>query len=293
MGIQKLNKWIRMITHDQCVSWESLKGKRIGVDALGFLYKANEEHISDCLLIANLIAFWRSREIEPIFVFDGRIPLEKRGTCSRRKRIKDCLPEEKQIYVSPQDRNRVKQLLYASGVLFLNATEEADTVLALLMRKGDISAVVSQDLDFLARGCERLLVPSADCQEWREIRLSRILEKSCLTYDEFVSMCVLLGSDYCPSVPSLSLTTIANRIKREGLEPLLAREGIRNPSLWKRAYEILKGERDTWDSVLVEKQREKWGSPRVVETDVLVRMFTGDLVDFPQEDRCFLSFPLH
>jgi 5'-3' exonuclease len=288
MGIQKLHKWIRTVLPDYRVSWESLRGTRIGVDALGFLYKANEDHVSDCLVIAKLIAFWRSREIEPIFVFDGRVPKEKMATCQRRRIHKEYLPADKQVYVTSDDRNRIKQLLYASGVLFLNATGEADTVLALMMRNGDISAIASQDMDFLARGCETLLVPTSNIEEWKEIRLSNLLDKSNMSYDQFVNMCVLFGSDYCPSVPSLSLTAIASHVKQHPLEAILAKEGIRNPTLWKRSVEILKGISDTWESVLTEKQREKWDTPCNVEQDVLDTLYVGELSPLSHTDRLML-----
>jgi 5'-3' exonuclease len=289
MGIQKLQKWIRTVFPDHRVSWESLKGTRIGVDALGFLYKANEDHVSDCLVIAKLIAFWRSHEIEPIFVFDGRVPKEKMATCQRRRQYKEYLPADKQVYVTTEDRNRVKQLLYATGVLFLNANEEADTVLALMMQRGDISAIASQDMDFLARGCERLLVPTANMEDWKEIRLSRLLEQTNMTYDQFVNMCVLFGCDYCPSVPSLCLTTIANHVKQQSLEVILAKEGIRNPTLWKRSVDILKGTSDTWESVLTEKQREKWNIPCKTEPDVLDTLYRGELESLSHMDRLRLN----
>jgi 5'-3' exonuclease len=289
MGIQKLNKWIRWVSDNETVSWKSLSGQKIGIDALGFLYKANEDHVSDCLVVAKLIAFWRSYSIEPIFVFDGRIPPEKQRTCAKRRQQKEWLPVDKQVYVTSEDRNRIKQLLYACGVTFLNANEEADSVLSLLMRRGDIAAVVSQDLDFLARGCERLLVPTGDPETWRDLHLSNLLEASHMSYEEFLTMCVLLGSDYCPSIPSLTMESLMDRIKKEHLTSLLAKEGIRNPSLWIRAMSLLRGDKDTWETVLSEKQRAKWPLKQAVEHDVLKDMYEKELVGFPEKDRAFLN----
>jgi 5'-3' exonuclease len=289
MGIQKLNKWIRWVSDDERVSWKSLSGKKIGIDALGFLYKANEDHVSDCLVVAKLIAFWRSHGIEPVFVFDGRIPPEKQRTCVKRRQYKDWLPVEKQVYVTSEDRNRVKQLLYACGVTFLNANEEADSVLAFLMRRGDIAAIVSQDMDFLARGCETLLVPTGENPEtWRCLHLSNLLEASHMTYEEFLTMCVLLGSDYSPSIPSLPMETLMNRVKRETLTSLLAKEGVRNPSLWISAMCLLRGQKDTWESMLSEKQRDKWSLKQSPENEVLERMYETELLGFPEMDRKFL-----
>jgi hypothetical protein len=271
------------------VQWDAWKGKRIGVDALGFLYKANEDHISDCLAVAELIAFWRSHDIEPVFVFDGCVPVEKRRTCTRRRQCKEWLPESQQVYVTSEDRNRVKQLLYACGVLFVNALEEADTVLAFLLKRGEIAAVVSQDLDFLARGCEHLLVPSgSDPSEWKHLCLSKILVDSQLSLDQFRTLCVLLGCDYCPSLP-LPHSLLTSRVRQESLEGILKREGIRNPTLWIRASDILRGDHVAWDSMLAEKQREKWTSLCVPEPEVLTNLFETVLSSIKMEDRMYLA----
>jgi hypothetical protein len=63
------------------------------------------------------------------------------------------------IRISSEEREKVKQILYASGILSLNAAGEADTVLAYFAKREIIQAVISNDFDLLARGVETLLVP--------------------------------------------------------------------------------------------------------------------------------------
>ena len=163
MGIRNLTRWVKwMGCMNPTVQWIPLKGTRIGIDVLSLLYKARADALPILQVIHCIVVALREREVEPVFVFDGRSPREKAGTRSARRQQKSCMSEEDQERhrISSDDRNEVKQLLYALGVLCLNAEEEADSVLAFLARRGDISAVVSTDMDFLPRGIRTLIIPN-------------------------------------------------------------------------------------------------------------------------------------
>ena len=163
----------------------------------------------------------------------------------------------------------MKNFLYTCGVLALNAEHEADSVLAVMARTGKVAAVISSDTDFLARGIEHLILPpatgSVPSNQWKYIHLPTLLEEAGLTHDRFIAMCVLLGCDYAPTIPTISYQS-AYWIARRGdtaaaaLAAALVREGIRTTTPWESAVEILRGTRDTWDSVLAPKQREKWSA---------------------------------
>jgi 5'-3' exonuclease len=298
MGIRSLNKWITWAAHDALVpttDFSHLAGKRVCIDILGFLYKANQDSEKPCVAIARQIAFWKSFGAEPVFVFDGKTPTEKQGTRSARKRQKDRLPTEQQNHVTADDRNSVKRVLYATGCLFLNAEEEADSVLAYLARKGEIAAVVSGDLDFLPRGVPTLIVPGSE-QSWSTIHLEKILKQSMLTYDAFVKMCVLLGSDYSMSIPTISYQSAywSFRFTEKTLDEVLKKEGIRDLTSWWRAEQILRGETDTWEAILSDKQREKWTQGAApVEHDALKEMFGDGLSALSvQEHELLLAQPM-
>ena len=296
MGIRFLNKWITWAAPDALVQnsdFSHLCGKRVGIDILGFLYKANQDSEQPCMAIARQIAFWKSFGAEPVFVFDGKTPAEKQGTRSARKRQKDRLPTEQQNHVTADDRNSVKRVLYATGCLFLNAEEEADSVLAYIARKGEIAAVVSGDLDFLPRGVPTLIAPGD--QSWSVICLEKILQQAMLTYDSFVKMCVLLGSDYSMSIPTISYQSAywSFRFTNKTLDEILKKEGIRDPTSWWRAEQILRGDTDTWESILSEKQREKWTlGAAPVEYDALKEMFEDGLATLSEEERKLLIQPM-
>jgi 5'-3' exonuclease len=259
MGIRCLTRWIEWACKDviQPVDWSSIQG-RIGVDALSLLYRAKMAQNDPVEQLASWILQMRQGGIEPVFVFDGKSPREKERT--RLLRNKQRGSDETSVYVHTDDRNRVKQFLYAAGVLFLNAEGEADSVLAYLARMNYITAVVSGDLDFLPRGVRRLILPDGPPNGWREINLVSILQRSQLSYDQFVRMCVLLGSDYNPSIPTISWQSAywSQRYGDHDLIACLKREGIRNPAAWIAAERILRGEEDRWEDLLSEKQRAKW-----------------------------------
>ncbi len=266
MGIRNLTQWIqwiRPLSPMAPTEWEALRGKRVGIDVLSFLYRSRAHQQPLLGMLASLIRSLRAWGIDPIFVFDGKSPREKDGTRSARRRQKAHLADEDRIRVSTDDRNEVKQLFYALGVLAINAELEADSVLAFLARSGEIAAVVSADTDFLPRGVPLLLIPYTlnDLSTWRAAALPQLLSAAKLTYDEFVSMCVLMGCDYAPTIPTISYQMAYWRI-REGKTMLevLAGEGIRTATAWETAASILRGEKDRWDTVLSAKQREKWAA---------------------------------
>ena len=95
MGIRMLNKFLQ----DKCktsisfINLSELSGKRIAVDISIYLYK----FLSDNALLENLylmISIFREHKITPIFVFDGKPPVEKNDTIAFRKKTKMNAREE-------------------------------------------------------------------------------------------------------------------------------------------------------------------------------------------------------
>jgi len=95
MGIRMLNKFLQ----DKCktsisfINLSELSGKRIAVDISIYLYK----FLSDNALLENLylmISIFREHKITPIFVFDGKPPIEKNDTIALRKKTKMNAREE-------------------------------------------------------------------------------------------------------------------------------------------------------------------------------------------------------
>jgi 5'-3' exonuclease len=95
MGIRMLNKFLQ----DKCktsisfINLSELSGKRIAIDISIYLYK----FLSENALLENLylmISIFREHKITPIFVFDGKPPVEKNDTIAFRKKTKRNAREE-------------------------------------------------------------------------------------------------------------------------------------------------------------------------------------------------------
>ena len=310
MGIRGLTGWIRWAAPAALKAplWASYKNKRVGIDILGFLYKAKANKTHPITYIAHLIAKCREYNILPVPVFDGKPPDEKRETIRQRNEVRlkndmkrqqlttdmetadmtaeqrDTLNKEigaltvSSIYVTTDERDEVKRLLYAAGVIFLNANGEADNVLAYLMRRGELDAVMSNDMDLLARGVNTLLVPEAlsvpgDTTGWIAYDLNTILSNAGLTYLQFLEMCVLMGSDYTNKAKSLPFKTSYFTIKYKGnLHKALESIHIRDFLPYDRAIDMLNGRNDSADDLMSEKQWLKWslwlkGSHDVITTE--------------------------
>lgn len=295
MGIRGLTGWIKWTMGDKLVpvDWSHWKGKKIGVDILGFLYKAKAQHYSPLLYIARFIAACKKHNIHVVPIFDGKPPDEKREALKQRSALRVQSVAKKQIlmddmehvpmsdeqrdvvvsvlrtlelnasYLTSDERDLAKQLFYACGIIPFNATGEADTVLAYFSKREEFDAIISNDLDLLARGVETLLVPDnyalpGDSSGWTMYRLSDILTHTNLGYQQFVDMCVLMGCDYTAGRKSLPYKSAYWAIKYgKGIEYALQKHGIDDMEPYTKAAEILCGNTETHESLMGTKQWDK------------------------------------
>ncbi len=295
MGIRGLTGWIKWAAGPTISkpNWLEYSGKTIGVDILGQLYKIKAANACPILYMARFIISCRKLNINPVFVFDGKPPEAKRAALKQRSEIRNTSLEtlrsleanvapyvetaaekaalESRIkslssytsYFSSEERDLCKQLCYAAGVISINATGEADDVLAHLTRKGVFAAVVSSDLDMLARGVENLFVPTlqsmpGDEDGWIGYNLSSILRHVNFTPDQFVQMAVLMGSDYNVGAKSLQYKSAYWAIKYRGdLLKTLEVLGVHDETPYYEAISRLEGLYDTEESLMGEKQWNK------------------------------------
>jgi 5'-3' exonuclease len=260
-------------------SWKELEGKTLGIDVLGLLYKAKSMKQSIFVYLSRFVLACRTHAITPVFVFDGKPPDEKRGTLQARATQRRNTIEHTSTakvwkspsaspYLTSEERDQAKQLLYACGVLSLNASGEADFVLAYFSKRGHFAAVISNDFDLLARGVTTLLVPEpyalpGDVSGWSSYHLPTILQTIEMTYTQFLDMCVLMGCDYTNGQAHLIYKTAYWAIRFRGtLEDIAAPQDL---PAYQKAKELLSGVLDTQESLMGEKQWDKWiaGTPPI------------------------------
>lgn len=95
MGIRALNKFLQAKCKSsiKSIPLTELSGKKIAVDISIYLYK----YVSENALLENLylmISLFRANNIIPIFIFDGKPPVEKNDTIATRRKTKTDAREE-------------------------------------------------------------------------------------------------------------------------------------------------------------------------------------------------------
>lgn len=323
MGIRGLSGWIGWACPEaiEIPDWSNFKDTTIGIDVLGFLYKAKLIRISPITYLARLIIACRKHSITPVPIFDGKPPEEKRKMLEQRFERRTAAqlkhhvlktdadktalsPAQREVveqelqrlehtanYLTSDERDVAKQLFYACGIMAYNATGEADTVLAYFARRGTFSAVISNDFDMLARGVPVLLAPETyalpgDKSGWQMFRLDTITKAVQFTYEQFLEMCVLMGCDYTTGVKTLQYKSAYWAIKYRGqIEKTIQQYSDKEQQIYLKAKEMLSGVSETQESLMGTKQWDKWatGQPNV-EPETLEAFRKSYLKEILEED---------
>ena len=229
MGIQYLNSYIKKNVSNESlvkVSLKMLKGKIIAVDISIYLYR----YLAEGELIENIyhmLSIFFHYEIIPIFIFDGKPPIEKNKLIEKRnkdkyqakltyKKLKEELEnnnydvnyenkiienmenlKKKFIKIQNKDLDKVKNLITAFGFNYLQANCEADLICGKLVNKNIAWACLSEDMDMFLYGCSRVLRYFSIINHTVIVyNLKNILNELDLTLKEFKEICIISGTDY-------------------------------------------------------------------------------------------------
>jgi flap endonuclease-1 len=229
MGIKLLNRFLKNNVKDsmKLISIKELSGKKIAIDISIYMYK----YATEGSLIENIylmLAIFRYYNIIPIFIFDGKPPLEKKEVLIKRSEekkeaeeefnnIKNILKnssnmdsDEKQelvnnmdllkkkfIRISKNDIQNVKQIIRAYGATYYDAPCEADELCAMLTIKEKVWACLSEDMDMFVYGCPRVIRYFSLIKHTVVLYdMKEILVKLNLNQQELREICVLSGTDY-------------------------------------------------------------------------------------------------
>lgn len=193
MGVKGLYKFLNGKYTPTPRILEDYAGKTLGIDMSQHAYmwqlssKMSHDGKPTSILngILNLVVEFISAGVSPVFVFDGPAPALKGKTLEARR-------ETREFSFTAEASGDCQILLSALGVPFIVASGEADATLAALCAEEKIHAVVADDSDMLAYGASRVWRRKLSC----EYSLSDILTALNLTYEQFVHVCVALGTDY-------------------------------------------------------------------------------------------------
>jgi flap endonuclease-1 len=160
--------------------------------------------------------------IKPVWVFDGVAPLLKGGVLEKRKKAKVEAEEalqvaieegnleeakrysKRSVRITPEMTEDAKHLIRLLGVPVVEAPGEAEAQCAKMVTQGQAYAVASEDMDSLTFGAAFLLKGFNNKKEpIVEVSLEEVLRSLNLTQNEFIDMCILLGSDYTTHVDGI------------------------------------------------------------------------------------------
>ena len=228
MGIPKLNKLLVEKCSNKSIHTihvESLFGKRIAVDISIYMYRflSDGDFMEHMYLFLSIFKYYC---IVPVFIFDGKPPVEKTAILKRRYSEKrDAHAEYTQLETATTDMadskekdellqkmnalkkkmlrvtyfhiDQVIELIKAFGFEYYMAPHEADQLCSYLTITRNTYAVLSDDMDFIVAGCpfviRNLNLASHEATMYDTEHIFKELE---LSLTEFRKIIVLAGTDY-------------------------------------------------------------------------------------------------
>lgn len=285
------------------------QNKKVAVDAMLLLYrfgiairsKGKDLTRSDGEITSHLHAiFYNARamlknKVLPIYVFDGRQPEIKQDTLQTRKDKKTKAEKEleelnksedsesdsdqsekikhfKRTFMITEKMVRESQkLLDFMGVPYVQAPHEADSQSAALTMddKVNVYGVASEDMDHLPFGAPYLLRNFSHKKDIIEISLNKLLKTLELTHEEFIDMCILMGTDYCPTIKGLgfenayteykkvkNMPRFIEHLRKINIEYMKNNNGKEKFTIPRTTLEVYKWHNNDWYDFFLYKWRE-------------------------------------
>lgn len=186
-----------------------LKGKRLAINGTSFLSEAlKEKAILNAYgaVISHLIHMFRhvimllSLGAKPVYVFDGQfLEIKKHDIFAKE------LPEPRiTLTLTSEMIVEVKHLLQILGIPIVQAPAEGDAQAAHLCEKGEVHAVAATQFDPLMYGAKRIILGlKKGVKKVTQYELKKILAANKMDYNQFVMVCILVGTDFNPPVEPL------------------------------------------------------------------------------------------
>lgn len=186
--------------------------------------------------------------IKPLYVFDGKPPTLKSGELAKRTARKaeatEALTDAKEtgtaediekfsrrtVRVTREHNEECKRLLKLMGVPYIDAPCEAEAQCAVLAKAGKVYAAASDDMDTLCFETpillKKLMLSEQKKEPVQEIDLQKAMEGLGFDRAQFIDLCILLGCDYCETIPGVGPVTALKLIKEhKSIEEVLEHIG--------------------------------------------------------------------
>jgi len=205
MGVRFLNNYLLKKCSKESgsikkASFNILEGKTITIDASIYIYKflklgklADKMHD-----FMRLCLYYK---VTPIFVFDGKPPIEKLETIKKRKIAHMAAatnPDATEAIIMTKEHvDIVKKIISTYKFEYMNAPSEADALCAQLVHKNIAWACFSDDMDMFVYGCPRIIRElNMKTHTFMIYDMETILNTLNITQVNLTYLCILCGTDY-------------------------------------------------------------------------------------------------
>jgi flap endonuclease-1 len=159
----------------------------------------------------NLDSYYSSGEVSEVLVEtmkkvdDKPPPLGKTVSINASALEKKYDQMESQIvHWSEGEIDNLYTMFDLTGVQYITAPTEAETMCASMALEGKVDAVISNDSDVCAYGVKKFLYEINGMNETCvEINYEQILTELKLTKEEFLDFCIMCGCDYNDNIPGV------------------------------------------------------------------------------------------
>lgn len=245
MGIKNLFKFLRKYANAAIteVSLDDLKSSKVAIDMSIYIYQFHSVALSHNIVnvdgkyinhiqgTLHKLSLLLRNDIQPICVFDGSPPAAKAPTIANRKKLHSM----NNVFAD------VKTLVKLMGVPIVNSPSEAEAECAYLNKQGIVDYVITEDLDALVFGADRV-IKNLKATGGILIDRQKILEILNINQDQFIHLCLSLGSDYT-NKSTISITKAYTQMGK------LTNETV--------AFDLFKNPQVTSSIEFVEKKDEK------------------------------------
>ena len=153
----------------------------------------------------NQIIRMKEYNIRPLYIMDGKAPVQKDSIINKRK----CTKSYEYI-----DYKMIKKFFDVMNVDYIHSPVESDSYIGFLYQKGLIDYCLSEDFDTVLFGCNKML--SIDKGKIKLYDIEKILSSIGMCFEYFLYFCILLGSDYNQKIYKIHYSDLYNIFKSIG-----------------------------------------------------------------------------
>lgn len=242
MGIKRLFTFFKSNFEEK--ELRSISGKTLGIDGMNWLYQAffsvcdmiDSIHVPIIRKLEYRFKLLQKHNINFVVVIDGKSLKCKSVALRKRKEKREYYMKQAKKYEDEEDFGQLAvyqkysqevtpelvfffiDYLKFKGFKYVVAPYEADSQLAYMLRQGEIDYISSEDSDFLAMNCFKLIRgirKEGKCLVFNE-EINGSKKKEVTFWDKFLSLprerrtmlCVMTGCDYIENLRGVGFITL-------------------------------------------------------------------------------------